>query len=202
MNAKSLLSYAFLFVFAISTTKAQDNLSLKIHNCRSAMLYIIRNDSLIFPNNIYNDLELGDFNLKLPLDAKDAMALRTDIRRMLETRYNEVLDNYCVNDGWHYKLLIQSDRTSPKKIYLSNFYYPTFNRIALIINSYLEHKFNSLSVSLFTITEEDAIESEIISLGLCGHEFTEEEKDNLLNSWCEPPSWESNNAEDLPGGKR
>jgi len=168
---------------------------IRIYNCRSGMLYIVKDNKLFFPNAYFNYDDMSEYNLEIDIDPGDVGRLHELAGEFLAEDGDLVLENKCIICGSPSKLMIEAKNVKTKRIFIDNYFDSRFNEIGLILNSYLSKQNTGLTITLEAYDEmSDIVRIFTEDQSNCKIKSKEESKMQSLYSWCEPLSWESNNV--------
>ncbi|MEL7002087.1 MAG: hypothetical protein AAFN93_05035 [Bacteroidota bacterium] len=171
-----------------------EDVVIRIHNCRTGMLYIVKNNKLYFPNGYLNYDDKSEYNFEINIEPTDFERLQELAGEFLVEEGDLVLENSCMVCGSPSKLMIEAKNIKPKRVFIDNFFDFRFNEMSLIIDKYLSKQNTEFSVTLGEGIEDlEYIKMMIEDQNSCDITSTKESKISSLYSWCEPPSWESNN---------
>lgn len=143
----SVIILILVLIFLSPNIAGQKNLKIVLVNCQAR--------GTVSYDGAYVTFAYPKYSLRKKVSAKDISEISKLSKILLSNKADEIIDNHCVNDGFHFQLILTT-KSIRKRIFIGNSYDERVNPLVGILNSYVdpENEFFQLNGIPFISSEE------------------------------------------------
>ena len=160
--------------------KPNNKIKIIVLNCMSSIAYEFNGDTVTI-----NDHDRPYIFSLSRVTKTDSAKFVNIAKKICLIKTDEVLDNACINDGFHLKIYLEYNGNK-KKIFIGNYYDARIDSLLSIFDKYIDRNNEILKYNAFSYGHsKEYIQEMKESQKLCDFKTNKEMKQHLLNVFCE-----------------
>lgn len=156
------------------------DLQILLVNCQSQYSISYDGTYVNFVDTVYSG-----YYVRKEVSLKDRVHLSTASKTLLLDKKDEIIDNFCIVDGFHFQLIIKTKDTR-KRIFVGNSYDARVNELVGIFITYLDSTYEPFKLNGIPYFDTEESKSYMLKR-------QEDCKDKHINAWyndwCDVPTW-------------
>lgn len=172
-----------ILLFILTNSYGQTARSIKIFNCETGLIYSYADKKIELKGSWFVPDNGTDIWYSKTVDSATSSSFDKLFGIFLKLDKRVMYLNYCVDDGFNFKVYVQVD-TALQKIFVGNYYDKTIDSLTALFDEQLKD-FKANFLFNIGYGNKSEIERLIKWQTDCKQTYSDEYKNHTLDKWCE-----------------